>query len=209
VLIGSLSRSGRVSTDSAIGIFMVASLAFGFLAQHIYREVRNATPQWFENLLFGHMLMVSGTYALASVMVSAAVVVTVAFLGKEILAYCFDPLTAETSGVPARGIHYTLMLLLAVVIVIGVRVAGSVLVTAMLVLPGATALVMSRTLRHVLTISIAVGLVGALAGISINRAWHYLPVGPSIVLVLFVQFVILYTIAKFSRGAKTASTSTA
>ena len=68
--------------------------------------------------------------AVACIGVAVAVVVTVALLRKEILAYCFDPLTARTSGVREGFIHYLLMLLLALLIVIGVRVAGSVLVTA-------------------------------------------------------------------------------
>ncbi len=59
----------------------------------------------------------------------AAVVATVVLLGKEMLYYCFDPVMAEASGA-AGFIHYLLMMLVTITIVIGVRVAGALLVTA-------------------------------------------------------------------------------
>jgi manganese/iron transport system permease protein len=113
-------------------------------------------------------------------------------LFKEILAYCFDPLTAHTGGVRAGFIHYLLMVLLAVTIVIGVRVAGTVLVTALLVLPGATAMTLSQRLRNVIAISIAANLIGAAAGLGMHGIWPVLPAGPMIVLVLFVVFLLAF-----------------
>jgi len=92
-------------------------------------------------------------------------------------------------------VHYLLMLLLALVIVIGVRVAGSVLVTALLVLPGATALLVSQRLKSVMSISVLTGLIGAIGGLLINAQWRFLPVGPSIVLILVIEFAIAYCAA--------------
>jgi len=105
-------------------------------------------------------------------------------------------LTARTSGVREGFVHYLLMFLLALVIVVGVRVAGSVLVTALLVLPGATALLISRRLHLVIAISVVSGLVGALCGLLINACWRFLPVGPSIVLILVLEFAAAYAAAR-------------
>src|SRR5947208_4002481 len=55
--IGYLSHGNRVTGDAAIGIFLVASLAFGFLAQQIFRHVRGgADPPGFEALLYGQLI---------------------------------------------------------------------------------------------------------------------------------------------------------
>ena len=105
---------------------------------------------------------------------------------KEILAYSFDPLTARTSGVRTGAVHYLLMLLIGLVMVIGVRVIGSLMVTALLVLPWASALLVSRRLHVVLALSLATSLIGAVAGLMLNARWSYLPIGPAIVLVLVV-----------------------
>jgi ABC-type Mn2+/Zn2+ transport system permease subunit len=120
-------------------------------------------------------------------------------LFKEILYYAFDPQMAQVSGVRVGMIHYLLMLLLAMTIVVGMRIAGNVLVTALLVLPGATALLLSRRLKVVMGISIGVGLIGSVGGLVVNHAlWPFLPSGPAIVLVLFVEFVVAY--ASRSKG---------
>ncbi len=199
LLIGYLSRSRRVSSDTAIGIFMVGSLAWGFVAQQMYRQRRGRMPAGWETFLFGQMTDVSARFALAAALVCAAVVLTVAVLGKEILYYCLDPAMAEASGVRAGFIHYLLMLLVALTIVLGVRVAGNVLVTALLVLPGATALLLTQRLRTTVLGATAVGLLGALGGILITARWPFLQTGPAIVLVLFSQFVVAYAWAKLLR----------
>jgi ABC-type Mn2+/Zn2+ transport system permease subunit len=73
-----------------------------------------------------------------------------------------------------------------------VRVAGSVLVPAMLVLPGATALLVSKQLRLTVIASATVALLATLIGLALTYRWHFLPTGPLIVLALFAQFVGSY-----------------
>ena len=124
---------------------------------------------------------------------SAAIIAIVIFLGKEIVAYCFDPATAEAAGVRVGFIHYLLIVLVALTIVIGVRVAGSVLVTAFLVLPGASALLASKRLNTAIMVSVIVGLVGTLGGLSAHFAKSFIPEGPAIVLLLFLEFLAAYS----------------
>jgi manganese/iron transport system permease protein len=194
--IGALSRSERINADAAIGIFLVASLAFGILAQTIYSQHYKRDPAWFMEFLFGQMSDLSGPIAVACSALCIGVMVIVALLGKEILAYCFDPTTAYTSGVRAGFIHYLLMVLIALVIVVGMRVAGSVLITALLVLPGVTAMLLSRKLSAVLMIAVATSLIAALTGLLIHERWRFLPVGPGIVLMLVAEFVLAYVASR-------------
>lgn len=197
--IGRVTRGGRVTSDAAVGIFLVASLAWGFLARQVYHQRRGMFPAEADTLLFGSSAPLSPQFALAAASLAAAVVIVIALLGKEILAYCFDPLTAQTSGVPTGWIHDLLMVLLAVTIVLGTRVAGSVLVVALLVLPGVTAMLLSRRLGRVIAISIIIALLGAAAGVLISARWPFIPSGPAIVLCLFVQFVLAMLVVRFSR----------
>jgi ABC-type Mn2+/Zn2+ transport system permease subunit len=200
--IGAMSREHGVHADAVIGIFLVASLAWGFLAQQVYFHARNAMPALFDNLLFGRIAMpFSPQFTRASALICIAVVIVVAGLWKEIVAYSFDPMLAETSGVRARFIHYLLMVLVALVIVLGVRLAGSVLVTALLVLPGATALLLGRRLTIVVMLSVAGALLGAVGGLIVNARWDFLPVGPAMVLILFVEFMLAYVMQRFRRRA--------
>ena len=69
----------RVSADAAIGIFLVASLAWGILAQHIYMQVRHMSPAGWDSFLFGQVTSISPQYTLAAVMVCTAVLLVVTF----------------------------------------------------------------------------------------------------------------------------------
>jgi ABC-type Mn2+/Zn2+ transport system permease subunit len=197
--IGALTRQGRTTSDTAIGIFMVASVAWGFVAQSAYSAHHGKQPRGWETFLFGDFHAVEPLFALTSTVLCAAIVLAVWLLGKEIVAYCFDPATAEASGVRAGFVHYLLILLVTATIVIGSRVVGSVLVTALLVLPGATALRMSRRLIPAIGGAIGLGLLGAVAGVFLSQKVHYLPAGPAIVLVLFAAFLVTLLVRKLRR----------
>lgn len=203
VAIGFLSYRERVNSDAAIGIFMVASLAWGFMARQIYLFHRHGQePAGFDTFLFGQMNAVSPSFALATVMLSAAIVLIVWALGKEIVYYCFDPIMAEASGVRTAMVHYLLMVLTALLIVLGTPVVGTVLVTALLVLPGATGLIISQRLRTVLAAAIGVAVIGATVGVMLNLRWRFVPVGPAIVLGMFVEFLGCYAVSQWkSAGA--------
>ena len=94
-------------------------------------------------------------------------------------------------------------LLIGLVMVIGVRVIGSLMVTALLVLPGASALLVSRRLHVVIALSLATALIGAIVGLLLNARWSYLPIGPAIVLTLVAQFVVAYAVGRSGRVAAT------
>ena len=183
---------GGTNIDAVIGIFLVASVAWGFLARELYRRSRGDTPAEFDTLLFGQMPDLSPQFAFAAALVCAGVVATVVLLGKEIVYYCFDPAMAEASGVRSSFVHYLLVLLVALTIIVGAPVAGSVLVTALLVLPGATALLLSDRLRTTVGLSVVVGVAGAVVALLVRARYPFFPMGPAIVLAMFALFLLAY-----------------
>lgn len=198
--IGFFSRRQRLSTDVTIGVFLVASLSWGFMSLSIYSHARPELPppSW-ERYLLGDMTWISAQTMMSAVCISAAVVVLFAFLQKEIFAYAFDPALAEVSGVRAGLIHYLLLVLLAMLILIGMGLVGNLLIPALLVLPGAAALLVSQRLRSVMALSVTMGILAAAGGWCIHRQWPFLPSGPSIVLVLFGEFLLAYAWSKIRR----------
>ena len=203
--VGWLVSSGRVTGDTAIGIFLVASLAWGFIGQHIYVEHYGYQPFGFDNLLFGQMKGISSTYARLAVCVAGGVIVCAWGLWKELIAYAFDPLLARTSGVRAGMIHYLLLLLIALTIVVGIRVVGTVLVTALLVLPAVTGNLLTKRLSGVMTISVVSGLIGAWGGLLVSQHYRAIPAGSAIVLTLVALFLIVLAGTSVRRSLVRAS----
>ena len=187
---GAATNGAAANTDAVIGIFLVASVAWGFLAQQCYARAHGGrSPAGFNEYLFGQPDGLTMQFALPAALLCAAVIAVVAALGKEIVYYCFDPAMAEASGVRGGFIHYLLILLVTLTIVVGARVAGSILVTALLVLPGATALLLSDRLRSAVAASVTLGLLGAAGGLLVHWRWPFLPTGPAVVLSMFAGFV--------------------
>jgi len=106
---------------------------------------------------------------------------------RPLLFWATDEQTARAFGVPVGLVRGGLMVVLGLVVVTSMKVAGVVLASALLVLPGATALRLSSRLWSVVGWSLVVGAAGVLAGfvVAFEADW---PVGPSIVLVQVVLF---------------------
>ena len=85
-----------------------------------------------------------------------------------------------------------MILLVTSTILLGMRLMGSLLVAALLVLPGAAGLQISRRMNVVVAAAVVVGLVAAVAGPVINHQWGFIREGPAIVLVLVLEFVVAY-----------------
>ena len=86
------------------------------------------------------------------------------------------------------------MFLLGLLVVIGMRVVGGVLMTALLVLPGATAMLVSQRFSAVIATAVGSSLIAAVMGLILNAQWAFFPVGPSIVLVMVAEFVAAYLV---------------
>lgn len=198
LVVAALTRRSRAALDTVIGIFLVASLAWGFLAYGLYSQRTGHFPPKFDEYLgFSPLKLLSGRFALLAVTTSVGVLACVALFWKELVFYAADERQAEASGVRTGLIHYGLILLVAAVIMIGMRLMGTVLVVALLVLPGATGLVLGKTTRTVWAVALVSGLLGALSGPLINARFSAIPDGPAIVLVLFA----LYLLALLARRA--------
>lgn len=191
-----LSDRRTTSADTAIGIVLVASMALGAIL--LSRAFRDAPRNW-ESILFGSIVGVGWRDALLAWSVCAGIAIAAWLARRPLVFWAFDEPAAEAFGVPCGRMRLLLMLLLTLAIVASMRLAGVVLATALLVLPGAAALHMSDRLRWVLGLAVSAGLLGVLGGLvlSFETGW---PTGPSIVGVL----TVLYLAARAGAGVRPA-----
>ncbi len=196
-----ISRRGAVSGDAAVGIFVSATLAWGLVAFSINDHLGRGGNGGWELYLIGELNRLSIQDMALGVAISLAVILVVWGLFGQIVLYCFDPTLAQVTGVPAGFIHYLLMLLVSLVIVVGVRLAGFLLAPALLVLPGAIALTVTKKMRLVLILAIVSSLIANLAGVCIGTRWTYIKPGPGIVGILFIEFLAAHFYRLFAKTA--------
>ncbi|HEV8605041.1 MAG TPA: metal ABC transporter permease [Tepidisphaeraceae bacterium] len=191
LVIGCMTRREHVYSDTAIGIVLVASLAWGFLGLGAYIQLKNITPPGWGDYVLGQTSL-RRVDVMAALLMCGGVLWVLGLMRKEIVAFCFDAEMAEVGGVRVGVIHYVMILLVTTTILLGMRLMGSLLVAALLVLPGAIGLQLSRRMSVVVGTAVGAGLIGAVAGPLINHQWGFIKEGPAIVLVLVMEFGIAY-----------------
>jgi zinc transport system permease protein len=191
VLIGATTRHSRVSEDSAIGIFFAASMALGI----IFFKMSRGYNQDVTSFLFGSILALTRAELWLIAGLALAVALPLLLLQKELLYYTFDEGMAAVSGVPVALLHFLLLILLALTVVVSVRMAGIVLISAFLILPGAIANLLTLRFHRMVLVSVGVGLATTLAGIALSWLTDW-PTGASIVVLQFVVFCAVFLLRK-------------
>ena len=162
--IGLLSRSRRVSEDSAVGVIFAALFALGVVL--ISRQT--GFKRDLGSLLFGNVLGVSRNDVIASLVVGLIVVVILFALLKEFTLVAFDPTMARSAGYPVFALDVTLLLLVAATIVVSLQTIGNILILALIVTPPATARLLTDRLGHMMAASVLVALLSGIGGLFLS-----------------------------------------
>lgn len=182
---GHISRFGKISEDAVIGIFYASGMALGIA---LISGFKGYYPELF-SLLFGNILAVS-VQDLVLMGSSLAVILLFVFLFlKELLMICFDEEMAVARGLPVGPLYLALLAAMGLTVMVSIQLAGVVLVSALIVIPGAVAYRLSGNYRGMLVISLVVGLSASLGGLFVSY-FYPLPPGAAIVLILSVIFAL-------------------
>lgn len=188
-LIGGISTSSAVKHDTAIGIVFTSLFALGLVLIS-----RTQSPTHLQHILFGNVL---GTSRSDLYQVLALGLLTAAILlikRRDFTLLAFDRTFAHTLGLSATALSALLLMLLALTAVTALQTLGIILVVAMLVIPGATALMLTRTFGAMLIMASASAVLSAAVGVYASY-WFDLATGGSIVLAQSFQFTCAYLFA--------------
>jgi zinc transport system permease protein len=184
-----VSNRRTVPADTAIGMFLVGSMALGAVLVHVSRGLAHGAGQvqsW-ESILFGSIFLATREELIAGWVVAAIVLAAAWWLRRPLIFWAFDEDSSPAFGVRAGTMKTLLMVLLAVAVVVAMKLAGVVLATALLVLPGAIALRLSRRHWVCVALSVCAGVAGLVGGLILSLELDW-PPGPCVVLLLTVLF---------------------
>jgi ABC-type Mn2+/Zn2+ transport system permease subunit len=185
------SRNAGKEADTVIGIVLVGAMSMGAILLH---KFSTRTVSW-ESYLFGSILDVYWTDAIIAWVVAIGTTITLFLTRRKLVFWAFDAATARAMGVPDRAMNLLLLLLISVATVTAMKLAGVVLATALLVLPGATALLLSWRSSRVLALSVLLSVFGVLAGLVLSFELEWLP-GATIVGVLSVCYGVAWLVKR-------------
>ena len=187
LLIGRIARRRIIGADAAIGVVTTASFAAGLALINRYGQARKSI----EAVLFGSILGVETSDIVAVVAASVFVCVVVVGMYRSLLFSTFDPEVAAVSGVRVQWSEAVLMIMLSLTIIVTMRVIGTLLISAMLVIPASTARMLTNSFARMLVLS---PIIGAAAGfVGMNVSYHLdLSSSATIILVATIVFVVAY-----------------
>lgn len=144
ILIYEMQSREILTGDASIAIFLTGMLAFGLV---ILRMSGGGITLDIEGYLFGSLLLIDSSDLDLITMISIISFSTLILIQSALLAITIDPLAAKIQGLPVREIGLIFSVVTAMVVVSMVQVVGTLLVTALLVTPAATAQLIGRSFR--------------------------------------------------------------
>jgi zinc transport system permease protein len=180
-----LQRRASLSSDSLLGLLAHSSLALGLVALAFLPSVRVDLM----GFLFGDILAVSIPDLAVIYLGGAAVALVLAFVWRPLFAATVNYELAEAEGMRPDRANVIFMLLMATVIAISMKIVGVLLITALLIIPAATARRVALGPEAMALIAALLGVVSVVAGLFGSLEWDT-PSGPSIVVAALILFLL-------------------
>jgi manganese/iron transport system permease protein/iron/zinc/copper transport system permease protein len=190
IIIGRIARRRLIGADAAIGVVTTASFALGLALLNRYGQAKKSI----EAVLFGSVLGVETVDIIAVSVVAILTAVLVFGLYRHLLFATFDPEVAQVSGIKVSWVEALLMGMLSLTILVTMRVIGTLLISALLVIPASVARMLTNSFSRMLWISPLVGATSAFIGM--NLAYHLdTSASATIILMGTLMFIVVYAVS--------------
>jgi len=190
VLVEWIGRRTRLTEDAAIGSVLAVFFGFGIVLLTVIQSLETGRQAGISSYLVGStagmLRSEAETIAIAALISGAAIFA----LRRPLTLVCFDQEYASVRGINVRATDLAMMGLLLVITVIGLKVAGLVLIVALTIIPPAAARFWTDRPEPMVIIAAALGAVAAYLGAVISSLDRGLPTGALIVLVAFALFLV-------------------
>ena len=183
-LIEYLRSSFALYSDAVLAILLSGSLALAVIIVSLGGAFNNSLFSY----LFGSILSVSHEDLLVIVGVGSASLVLLLAFSKELYFIAYDEEVAQTSGIKVKMLNFLLVSVVAVIIALSIRVVGSLLIGALMVIPTVSALQFKQGFKKTTLIALAFALLSVFFGITLSYEFS-LPSGATIVLCVLSIFI--------------------
>ena len=192
LVVQALRNTTRHKEDAALGFVLAAFFAVGICLFTMLQNLPGGDKSGLDKFMFGQAAALGRADVILLAVVTVIVLGAIGWFYKEYLVTSFDPGFARAVGIKVRWFDHSLMLLLAFAIVSALQAVGIVLVSAMLVIPAATATLLSDRFPRVLILSAVFGVLSAGLGAFSSYVGRNLPTGPFMVLSAAAVFAIAF-----------------
>ncbi|KZL51248.1 ABC transporter permease [Nodularia spumigena CENA596] len=180
-----------LASDSVLSIVLSGALGIGVILTSFVPGYRGNLMR----VLFGDILAINTTDLILTILLLIASSIFLFSTLQQQILLTLNPDVAQVQGVPVQVYRYGFIILLSLAVAVAITAVGVLLVNAFLVIPASTAKLISHHFNRFLVLSIIFGSTTSLTGIMVSGLFN-LPSGPSIVLVQFLFFVVVFFTVK-------------
>lgn len=185
LLLGVLLRRPELASDTLLTLLATTALSLGLIVLSLVDNVRVDVMAY----LFGDLLGVGVGELPALLLVTVVALALLVWQWRALVLCAVNEELAAVDGIPVARLRLLLLLLVALTVTAAMKLVGVLLVTALLVIPAATARRFSRTPEQMAVSASGIGMVAVVAGLGSSLRWDF-PLGPAIVVAAAACFAL-------------------
>ena len=187
ILLVTLQRKSDISTDTLLGILAHAGLAIGLVLLALLREQGMRVDLM--AYLFGDILAVNNQDLIWMFIVTVVSVLALMKMWQSLLAIAVHEELARSDGVAVERVRLFFMMLMVLVVAVAMKIVGVLLITALLIIPAASARSYAKSPEGMVLIAMVMGVFAVVLGLLASMVWDT-PAGPSIVSASVLLFFV-------------------
>lgn len=180
-----VSENSKIKGDAAIALISTSSLALGIMAISVSKGMNSDVYGY----MFGSILAMSDTDVVLSLILSVIVLILFVVCYHKIFAVTFDEDFAKATGINVGLYNMLIALLTAVTIVLGMRMMGALLISALVIFPALTSMRVCKRFHSVIITSALISVCCFFIGLTVSYLFAT-PTGASVVMVNVICFLI-------------------
>ncbi len=199
VLILKISEKTEIEGDSAIALVSTSALAIGYI---IYKYATGQASDVCQSM-FGSASLLTPSISdiIVTVTLSLCVIAVFIISFEKVFAVTFDPVFSKSAGIDVSRTDTVIAILVAVTVVIGMKMLGTVMISGLIVFPAVSAMKISTTFKGVIFASCAISVFCSVTGILLAFLISNMPIGPCVVLVNLAVFAVCSAAKKIKSKA--------
>ena len=173
-----LRENSRVNGDSMIAVISTSAIAVGVVAASLAGGMNMDVYSY----MFGSILSVSALDGVFAAVLALAVGTVYILLYNRIFAVTFDEAFASATGTNTKVFNVVLAMLSALVVVVGMRIMGAMLISGLMIFPAITAMRLFSSYKRVTVASAVISVIAFVVGMILSCAFSFIPAGAGVVL---------------------------
>ncbi len=186
-----IGNNTKMKGDSAIALISSSALAIAYLILNV-----TGTSIDIDNYLFGSILFATKKDFLFILPIAIIVIVFFIFFYNRIFAVTFDESFAQATGTNTKLYNAIFAILTAIIIVLGMRIMGTLLISSLIIFPGLTSMQVFKKFKAVIISSAIISVINFLISFFIFTNF---PSGASVVIVNLVTFIVFAFLGKLMK----------